>query len=311
MLSSPSLLGAAVRHGLVPASDVRSGAVRVRPVSRSNHVHLVERDGTAVAYVKQSGAVARVDGDDVPGVEARVLMALADLELAPAPILQGGSGPVWMTPLPGVRLADITDAGDLRRAAQALGSTLARLHLHTVTGDRGDRLPQAPLPWPLLDSLPESMRGGEGHAAGARVLETVADVDVAAALRAARASWSTTHVIHGDISATNVLVLTGEGQQPDVRLLDFELGGWGAPELDLACAAGLLTDLSTPGLDLGVVLTDAYLVAGGPANQEPHWRCLRAVITAWQVAIAHGENALPVVESLLDRARSAAEQGRS
>ncbi|MEO7269329.1 MAG: hypothetical protein ABIW49_09015, partial [Knoellia sp.] len=62
MASSPSLLGAAVRHGLVPAAAVRDGLVRVRAVSRSNAVHVVEREGAPVGYVKQAGAAARLDG---------------------------------------------------------------------------------------------------------------------------------------------------------------------------------------------------------------------------------------------------------
>ena len=59
VVSSPSLLGAAVRHGLVPVADVRAGRVHVRPVSRSNPVHVIEQAGVAVGYVKQSGTAAR------------------------------------------------------------------------------------------------------------------------------------------------------------------------------------------------------------------------------------------------------------
>ena len=65
----PACIGAAVRHGLVPARDVRAGLVRVRAVSRSNAVHVIEHAGAPVGYVKQAGAAARLDGDDTVAVE--------------------------------------------------------------------------------------------------------------------------------------------------------------------------------------------------------------------------------------------------
>ncbi|KGN31722.1 hypothetical protein N802_02840 [Knoellia sinensis KCTC 19936] len=307
MASSPSLLGAAVRHGLVPVADVRAGLVRVRPVSRSNPVHVVERDGVAVAYVKQVGAAARLDGDDIVDTETRILGAIAPLGLTPTLIRQGGSGSVWLAALPGTELGHVSGDAILRPAAVDLGRALSRLHRHPVAGAD---LPVAPTPWPLLDGLPPSMEGGHGRVDTKAILDRLEDADVRRALDVARAQWRPTHLVHGDIAAGNVLVSTTPAGDVKVGLIDFELGGLGGPAHDLASAAAMLTDLSRPGLDLAALCLDAYWTACGPASFTAEWRCVRALLTAWQVALSHGDEGSADVNRLLARATAAAQETR-
>lgn len=308
MASSPSLLGAAVRHGLVPVADVHAGLVRVRPRSRSNSVHAIERAGVAVGYVKQPGAAARLDGDDTVAIEARILGAIAPLRLAPTPIQQGGSGSVWMTALPGVELGGVDGDAMLRPAAVDLGRALARLHLFPATRAY---LPLAPRPWPLLDGLPPSMEGGRERADTRPILDRLTDPVILRALDVARAQWRPTHLVHGDVSAGNVLVQTSASGHVHVGLVDFELGGLGCPEIDLASAAAMLTDLSHPGLDLAGLCLEAYWSACGPAQLTAAWRCVRALLTAWQVALTHGDDGAADVARLLSRATAAAEGATS
>ncbi|GAA4118006.1 hypothetical protein GCM10022415_16450 [Knoellia locipacati] len=304
MVSSPGLLGSAVRHGLVPVADVRAGRVHVRPVSRSNPVHVIERAGVAVGYVKQPGTAASLDGDDTVGVEASILRAIAPLRLAPTPILQGGPGSVWMTALPGVELGGVGGDAVLRPVATDLGRALARLHRHPVVGSG---LPRASTPWPLLDDLPPSMAGGRLRDDTRAVLARLDDAAVRRAIDTAGAQWRPTHLVHGDIAAGNVIVETTASGGVRVGLIDFELGGVGAPEHDLASAAAMLTDLSRPGLDLAALCLDAYWAACGPATLTGPWRCVRALMTAWQGALNHGEAGAADVARLLARATAAAE----
>ena len=306
MLTSPGLLVAAVRHGIVPAADVRAGLVRVRQVSRSNPVHVVEHAGTPVGYVKQSGTAARLDGDDTVAVEAALLRAIAPLELAPAPIQQGGSGSVWMTALPGEELGAVVDDAVRRPAAVELGRALARLHRHPAAPD----LPLAPRPWPLMDSLPPSMQGGSGRSDTRPVLDALDRPVVQRALGIARSQWRPTHLVHGDVSSGNVIVSTTTSGHVRVGLVDFELGGRGCPDHDLASAAAMLTDLSRPGLDLTALCLGAYWAACGPAEAAPQWRCVRALLTAWQLAVTHGDDGAGDVARVLSRAVSAAEEVR-
>lgn len=303
MSASPSLLGSAVRHGLVPVADVHAGRVRVRPVSRSNAVHAVERAGVPVGFVKQPGTAARLDGDDTADVEARILGAIAPLRLAPTPILQGGSGSVWMTALPGVELAGVGGGAILRPVAIDLGRALARLHRFPVGGSG---LPVAATPWPLLDALPVSMEGGRARPDTRAVLDRLDEPAFRRAVARARAQWHPTHLVHGDVAAGNVMVETSAAGGVRVGLLDFELGGLGSPEHDLASAAAMFAALSHPGLDLSALCLEAYWGACGPAELTPAWRCVRAVMTAWQVALNRGDGGAAEVARLLSVAEGAA-----
>jgi len=301
--SSPSLLGAAVRHGLVPVQDVRAGRVRVRAVSRSNAVHVIEHDGSAKAYVKQSGAAARLDGDDTVRAESAVLDAIASLELAPTLIQQGGPRSVWMTALPGEELSSVRDPAVLRPAAVDLGRALARLHRHAPTSGK---LPPAPRPWPLLDQLPPSMAGGATRTDTQPILDALTDPTIRRARDVARQQWRPSHLVHGDISPGNVIVHSTAAGEVRVGLVDFELGGLGCPEHDLASASAVLTDLSLPGLDLAALCLEAYWAACGPASVTSAWRCVRALLTAWQLALTLGADGAGDVDRLLARALDAA-----
>ncbi|MFC6706745.1 hypothetical protein [Flexivirga alba] len=98
MPTTPEILSLAVRAELVRGSEVLSGAVSVIPVTRTNGVHGVQRDGQVIAYAKQSGLASRLDGDDVVAAERFALGRLQSLGLTPPLILQGDQR--WCGPAP-------------------------------------------------------------------------------------------------------------------------------------------------------------------------------------------------------------------
>lgn len=310
MATSPSLLGTAVLRGLVTAEDVHAGVVRVRTLFRSNPVHVVERRGEPVGFVKQAGraarldgddvVAARLDGDDVVATETQVLRAVAALDLTPSLVPQGGSGAVWLRPVPGVELAKVDDPQLLVAAAHELGAGLARLHRHRPRS----WVPAAPRPWPLLRDLPPSMALGEHQPQTAAVIEATRSPEIDDALDVARAAWGPAHVVHGDVSATNVLADV-RGDVVAIHLVDLELGGLGQPDHDLACAAAMLADLAPQG-DLVTPFVQGYAGAGGPGQVRPEWQLVRVLLTAWQHAATFGDEAAGEVRRLLARARELA-----
>lgn len=234
-----------------------------------------------------------------------LLGAVAPLGLAPAPILQGGSGSVRTTASAGVELGQVDGDFVLRPAAVELGRALARLHCLPVGGAD---LPDAPRPWPLQHGPLTAVTPG-GEPPGTRAItDRLNDRMIGGALDLARTQWRPTHLVHGNIAARNVIVQTSPAGDVSTSLSSFEHSGLGCPEHDLAAAAAMLEDLSRPGLDLVAVCLGAYWAACGPASFTAPWRCVSALLSAWRVALTHGDEGAADVARLLSLAATAADE---
>ncbi len=299
MTTAPGLAAAAIRSGLIHASDVLGGSVAVVPQSRSNVVHRFDRGDTPHAFVKQRGLASLLDGDDAIENERAVLRMLQGRRFAPVLIetvglLEVASPALWTFAVPGTDLAEFAqDPFSLIAAARAAGAALAELHTSTLA----EGCPNAPRPWALSpDSLPPSMATDGSSPALASVIAALSEPGIRGALHGAAANWNTGHLIHGDLSAGNIVVgshATGRGVVAPVQvtLIDYESAGRGDPSWDLVCAVTMVQSLATDEVTAsaaGDALADAYRAGGGSGEIDASFACVRALATAWQVAMAPG-----------------------
>lgn len=270
MRSAPRLVRRAVATGVVDAGAVLAGRVSLVPCSWSNLLHRLELDGRPVAFVKQSGEAASLDGPqgDVSAREGRALRLLAGTALAthlPAALPGSDEETLWTAVLPGTPLVEVLARQPVELAGE-LGSLLATLHQLPLTGAE----PAAPMPWPLLEQLPPSLATTPADSEPGKVLASRLH-EHAEPLRRAAAEWQPGAWIHGDLSPTNVLVTE---LAPRLRLLDLECAGLGDPAWDLATITGslraalavLAPDRAEPTVQS---LVTAYQDAGGPGRASP------------------------------------------
>jgi aminoglycoside phosphotransferase (APT) family kinase protein len=302
--NAAAVLARAVRSGLVDASAALSGRVVVTRIEGSNPVLRLADDGRPLAFVKATGAAARLNGEDTVAREQAVVRRLAPSGAVPGALPQSTAAEIWLAPVEGTSLVQLSFAGDvgaLSEAFAAAGTALAGLHRQPVAG-----APTMDLPWPMLDALPAHMHAAKYHDVPSRVLATARELaDVAAA---ARASWTASAWAHGDVSASNVLV-AADG----ARLIDWESAGLGDPSWDLAGARMLADGLAAGWSDLAWRrLLAGYRAAGGTAAEPtPALWCVRLLVAAYQQAVGvlvAGEtpDADGSVSTLLQKARLAA-----
>ncbi len=283
MLTSPELLVAAVRAGIVSGSAARRGEVLVRPIPRSNSVHGIEAGGEPVMFTKQAGLASHLDGDDPVAAEASTCTLLAESGLAPRLHPASDASAAWIHPVAGRSVADLAfDQRELETTAVRLGESLALLH--TQPTDEGSPATALP-PWPLRTTLPPSMQSTDSTCqsccrARADVLAVLHHDAVAAILRRLRADWGPQAWTHGDISLANLLLDDSAGDCA-VKLIDWESAGLGIPEWDLVSAEAALHLLGDVAPGAGV-FRHAYRQAGGTAVGSPAWRCVRELVSAWQ-----------------------------
>ena len=293
MTTAPVLAAAAIRSGLIHASDVLGGSVAIVPQSRSNVVHRFDRGDIPLAFVKQRGLASLLDGDDAIENERAVLRMLQGRRFAPT--LIGLPGPaLWTLAVPGTDLAEFAqDPFSLIAAARATGAALAELH----TTPLAEGCPNAPRPWALSpDSLPPSMATDGSSPALASVLAALSEPGIRDALHSAAVNWNTDHLIHGDLSAGNIVIgsrATGRVMVApvEVTLIDYESAGRGDPSWDLVCAVTMVKSLATDEVTAsaaGDALADAYGAGAGSGEIDASFACVRSLLTAWQVAMAPG-----------------------
>jgi aminoglycoside phosphotransferase len=285
MRTVPELVAQASAVGLVTHREVIDGIVGVRDESRSNHVHAILVRNRPVAYVKQRGAASALDADDVIGRERRALSCLVGLDCAPQLLSLASGDLLWVGALRGSDLAaQHGNVPELAEICQAWGAELGRLHRTPIRAGA----PLAPRPWVLAPAhRARSMRGAPAGSAYAAVL---AAIEGEPALRSAAAEaderWSEQHWMHGDQSATNVMVETVPCLR--VRFVDFEDAGLGDPAWDLATALDTICYLApgwnAPPEPLVEYFLRGYRHADGPGRLYPAIQAVRAVATAWQVA---------------------------
>ncbi|MBK9156579.1 MAG: aminoglycoside phosphotransferase family protein [Micropruina sp.] len=280
MTTAAQSLAQAVRGGLVDTRSTLTGQVSVAAIGASNIVHRVDKADRAVAYVKATGMAAGLDGDDSVARERLVVGLLAGTSIVPTPLSLSTESELWLAPVAGASLADLSFAGDasgITAGFAALGTTLAQLHRTPLPA----QAPRLRLPWPLLDHLPPHMDSAKHHAVPTLVIETARSwPDVMAA---AAQAWRATAWTHGDVSAMNV-ILASDGS---ARLIDWESAGAGDPSWDLAGAQMLAAALLPGQVEIAMArLRHAYRAAGGPAAEPSRaLRCVRTLCAAYQVAV--------------------------
>ncbi|MFQ4148486.1 aminoglycoside phosphotransferase family protein [Arthrobacter sp. LAPM80] len=276
-MTVPELVARGIAAGLLAASEVLDGAIAVYPQSRSNVVYRVERHGVPFAYVKQRGQSSMLDGDDVVFNERAVLTELAGVGCLPQVLSIDDPGALWVKAVPGRPLAELLSGGaEFDAACSGLAQSLVELHSWPAAGTLSG-LPRAPEPWALRpDELPPSMAGSPPDSACAAVLDLTREPDVRAALEHASSRWTRTAWIHGDVSANNIIIDQGRA-----TLVDLEGAGLGAPDWDLATAVSTLGGLG----NTGTAFLTEYWRQGGPARLDDAMLTVRAVQTAWQVAV--------------------------
>jgi hypothetical protein len=214
----------------------------------------------------------------------------------PLPELVAQAGPFGGADLAQQRVLLLSWLRSARHGARSLAA------LHT-TATHGPSAPLAARPWVINpEHRPASMRSGSmspssistastrsglpslGYAAVLRAYES--SYELRAAAREVDERWTELHWIHGNLTATNVLV----EHQPALRVsfIDPCGVGLGDPAWDLAAAVDMITWLAprwgvTPQL-LADNLILGYRRAGGPGHLYPAIQAVRALATAVWVA---------------------------
>jgi len=159
-----------------------------------------------------------------------------------------------------------------------------------------------------MPSLRDAARGS-GYVTVLEAYESSPDLRAAASEVDDR--WTEQHWIHGNLSASNVIV----EQWPalGVSLIDLEDAGLGDPAWDLASAVDTIAWLSPRWRAMPQLLMDnllqGYRRAGGPGRLYPAMQAVRALASALQVAGSEDESNRPEGERaeltlLLERARA-------
>ena len=291
MITAPGLAATAIRSGLIHAPDVLGGSIAVVPQSRSNVIHRFDRSEMPLVFVKQRGLASQLDGDDAIENERAVLRMLQGRRFAPR-LLDVAGPALWTAAVPGTDLAEFArDPWSLLGAARSAGASLAELH--SIVPAEG--CPNAPRPWALSpDVLPPSMVTDGSSPVLASVLAALSEPGIQDTLSAAAANWTTGHLIHGDLSAGNIIIGSHPNRRSsaapvEVTFIDFESAGRGDPSWDLICAVTMVQSLATDDASAaaaGDALVDSYGASGGSGEVGPIYACVRAILTAWQVAMA-------------------------
>jgi aminoglycoside phosphotransferase (APT) family kinase protein len=210
----------------------------------------------------------------------------------------------------GVDLAGLTgNVAELAASCQAWGTALATLH--TMSTRRSvARLAPRPVvlnPRHLMPSRRDAGRGS-GYATVLEAYESSPDLRAAASEVDDR--WTEQHWIHGNLTASIVILEQRPALQ--VSFADMEDAGLGDPAWDLASAAETIAWLSPRWHAMPQLLMDNLLLgyrrAGGPGRLYPAMQAVRALASALQVAGSEQSNR-PAGERadlimLLDRARA-------
>jgi Ser/Thr protein kinase RdoA (MazF antagonist) len=136
-------------------------------------------------------------------------------------------------------------------------SALHSLDVETVRADHPDRRLHLPIE-SMMDLTPAELALGPGseYASYAKAVQAVDNE-----IRALIAGWRPNRLIHFDIRDANVLLAGGGQDRADpVRLVDWELAGWGDPLYDVGSLVGQLVYHSLRG-----TMLDAEHGLGQPA----------------------------------------------
>jgi aminoglycoside phosphotransferase (APT) family kinase protein len=209
--------------------------------------------------------------------------------------MRNGFGQLTRPAVSGVDLARLTgNAAELAASCQAWGTALANLHTMSTRRSAAPLAPRPAVlnPRHLMPSLRDVARGS-GYATVLEAYESSPDLRAAASEVEDR--WTEQHWIHGNLSASNVIV----EQWPalSVSFVDLEDAGLGDPAWDLASAVDTIAWLSPRWRAMPQLLMDnlpqGYRRAGGPGRLYPAMQAVRALATALQVAGSEDESNPP------------------
>jgi hypothetical protein len=297
MHSLPGLVKQAVSAGVVNPAAVLDGGLSMLDESRTNHVHVLQVDGVPLAYAKQRGWAATIDGDDPVAAERRALTVLGSSGLVPPLLPIDTTDVVWIESLhPCTVLYQLlADAprGKVITAVRAWGQAMATLHRWST---RFGSAPVSAKPWILdCDRTPAHLAEAAADSEVAMVLAGLrGNPGIRSALASVAESWSALHWIHGDANTANAVARALGPYQWRVWFVDLETAGLGSPSWDLATAYDSLEFHGlTHSVDMRPVLgalLDGYRSAAGPARLTRGVLTARAALTAVQVAAANDPN---------------------
>ena len=295
----PNPRAAAEAAGLAGA---RAG--RVVDVGQSHSVHRVEAEGQAVV-VKMVGTTAAGRSLAHEAFVYRLASWQPGLAavLPEALLIDEARGVIVMQAAPPEAVGSSWQmSGSLPppEVCAALGRTLGILH--TATSGLA-------IPFPgsagVLDLPGSTADDIELRNAVPLALSVGSDAVLGPHLKASRAGWAPSCLVHADVKWDNCLVDDSAGA-PTVRLIDWEMAGWGDPAWDVAAALAQLSSLTCATgrpstLHQGELLR-AYpdQLRGDISERLPGFWAARVVHLALECAEAGAE---AVAQSLLEHAR--------
>ena len=267
-------------ESLVSREEASGGSLLVEDLSRSHVVTRVTPPASPASVVKMPGRSNLAIGRDlasellvyrlagwVDGVAAVVPTPVVIDEARHVLILRGDEVRVSLAELLWASPAE------LPWAAAALGAAMGGWHRDTA----GLAVPAPSPPFALeLERRSEAALSVLGERARGLARRLLADPGASGALRATIAAWAPGCLVHGDLKWDNCLVDDAAPATRRLRVIDWELAGFGDPAWDVGCAIAehyvvgalrperLDSDLD----DAVVVLLRAYVVAAAMARTE-------------------------------------------
>lgn len=272
------ILAQACGLGLVTRSEIERGLVEAGSDRGAPTRVLLRGRVVAVVYERREQAAGQL---------VSLLAAMAEDDLGPR--LLGGrdagwAGGVWVSTVPGRRLAELTGVGNradlvqLTDACVALGAALACVHRLPVPSCAG-----RPTPLPDVRRLADHT---DGSALDAEVAHAVAaDPGLQRAVDVVRDRWSERHWTLGRIEPADIRVDFTAGCR--VRFANLDLAGLGNVDWDVAACLACIAQVAgraTSVAWLSEHFWNSYRRAGGPGQLHPQVQAIHAVEAASRAA---------------------------
>jgi aminoglycoside phosphotransferase (APT) family kinase protein len=238
MLEQDEVAAYLLRRRLVSRRSIVAGCVRISDVSSRNRNYRVS-GGPGESYLLKQGIVA--DSARSLRNEAALYRRLSRGVAACVPALHGYDAPRGLLILEWIAGGEDLDALQRRRGAcspalaAALGRALATIH--AIAPDR-EELRQDP-PWVLSLHRPPLEALRYLSAASAQLVRLLQeDERIGAALDRLRDGWRIEALVHRDVKWANCIAHPppGGARRTRIRLVDWEMAGWGDPAFDIGSA---------------------------------------------------------------------------
>jgi aminoglycoside phosphotransferase (APT) family kinase protein len=233
--------------GLESRTTVLRDGVRIEPLRRRNlnaavfvgdrpyfvKQGVVERDRISMA---REAAALRLVGDNAVRVRASIPRVLAHDDSRALLVTDFVPGRTAWEDTIDHRRVRVRSAGRLGTAMGALHESIGIVRPGVDAETTRPAIGDAAAPW-VADEIYPTVEGvahlSAGRIAVTKIIQSQPDLVLLAQRAAARYRPST--LIHGDIKLENI-VLSADGVEPKLRLIDFELSGIGDPRWDVGSA---------------------------------------------------------------------------